>query len=220
MLMKITETRPTNRKGFTLVELIGVIAVIAIIAAVLTPRITKVIGRSKVNATAQALGSLKTATTDYIAKNSSLPLRDGTGSTNAAVATGRFDADLVAGGYLERLFTSSLGTQTFDSSALSGRIHVRSQTVTSSGTVTAPTATVGGVNFDLDRDSATADFSSGQVVVSAFIPGVPIADAIELNKLVDGETNTGTGSDIVGRCIYSAADANNNVTVYLYVAHY
>lgn len=209
-----------RNRGFTLIEIIGVVAIIAILAAVLTPRVIKVIARGKVNSTAQSLGSLKTATTDYIVKNGSLPLRDGTGATNAAVATGRFDADLISGGFLEKLFSCAIGTQLFDDSALTGRIHVRSQTGVSAGAVAAPTATVGGTNFNLDRDSASPDFLTSQIIVSAVIPGVAIGDAIELNKILDGDTNTGTAADIVGRCIYSAAAPDNTVTVYVYIGHY
>jgi len=206
--------------GFTLIEIIGVVAVIAILAAVLTPRVISVIARGKVNGTAQSLASLKTATTDYVVKNGSLPGRDGTGSTNGAVATGRFDADLVAGGFTEKLFACAIGAQTFDETALTGRIHVRSQSATAAASVTDPTATVGGANFNLDRDTATADFTSGQRVVSAFIPGVALGDAIELNKILDGDTNTGTTADTTGRCMYSAAGGDNTVTVYVYIAHY
>lgn len=206
--------------AFTLIEIIGVVAVIAILAAVLTPRVVSVIARGKVSATAQSLGSLKTATADYVGKYGTLPTRDGTGSTNAAVSTGRFDSDLVTGGFTEKLFSASIGTQTFDSSALTGRIHVRSQTATSAGSVTAPTATVGGVNFDLDRSASSADFTTGQMVVSAFLPGVALTDAIALNKILDGDDNTGTGADTTGRCIYSAAASDNTVTVYVYIAHY
>ena len=206
--------------GFTLIEIIGVVAVIAILAAVLTPRVVSVIARGKVNATAQSIGSLKTATADYVAKNGSIPTRDGTGALNTALATGRFDADLVTGGFTEKLFSCSVGTQTFDNSALTGRIHVRSLSGASAGTVTAPTATVGGTNFDLDRSTSSADFTSGQMVVSAFIPGVSVSDAIALNKIIDGDDNTGTGADILGRCIYSAAGNDSTVTVYVYIAHY
>ena len=46
-------------------------------------------------------------------------------------------------------------------------------------------------------------------MVSAFIPGVSIADAIALNKLIDGDVNTGNKADSDGRCIYSAADGDN-----------
>ena len=113
-----------------------------------------------------------------------------------------------------------MGTQLFDQSALTGRIHVRTQTAASAAVVPAPTATVGGTNFDLDRDATTADFTASQTIVCAFIPGVAIGDAIELNRILDGDTNSGTGADIVGRCIYSAAAANNTVTVYVYIGHY
>src|ERR671934_1202980 len=139
--MKIKSVSLRQKAGFTLIEIIGVVAIIAILAAVLTPRVIKVIARGKVNSTAQSLGSLKTATTDYIVKNGSLPLRDGTGATNAAVATGRFDADLIAGGFLEKLFSCAIGNQTFDESVLTGRIHVRTQTALSAGAVATPTAT-------------------------------------------------------------------------------
>lgn len=209
-----------QKAGFTLIEIIGVVAIIAILAAVLTPRVIKVIARGKVNSTAQSLGSLKTATTDFIVKNGSLPLRDGTGATNGAVATGRFDADLLTGGFLEKLFSCAIGTQLFDESALTGRIHVRSQTALNAAVVAAPTATVGGANFNVDRDTSTADFTTSQIVVSAVIPGVAIGDAIELNKVLDGDTNTGTAADTVGRCIYSAAAPDNTVTVYVYIGHY
>src|SRR5881396_1746618 len=109
-----TGNRGSGRRcAFTLIEIIGVIAIIAILAAVLTPRVVKVIARGKVNSTAQALASLKTATTDYIVKNGSIPLRDGTGATNGAVAIGRFDADLLSGGFTEKLFSCAIGTQLF-----------------------------------------------------------------------------------------------------------
>ena len=220
--MKTVITPHTKQKAaaFTLIEIIGVVAVIAILAAVLTPRVVNVIARGKISATAQSIGSLKSATTDYLGKNGSLPTRDGTGSTNGAVSVGRFDADLVTAGFTEKLFACSIGTQTFDSSALTGRIHIRSVSATSSATVTAPTATVGGVNFDLDRSTSTADFTSGQMVVTAFIPGVSITDAIALNKILDGDDNTGTSADSTGRCMYSAASPDNTVTLYVYVAHY
>jgi type II secretory pathway pseudopilin PulG len=220
MKMKTNPQVHSTRAAFTLIEIVGVVAVIAILAAVLTPRVVSVIARGKVNATAQSLGSLKSATADYIGKNGTLPARAGTGATNAAVATGRFDADLVAGGFTEKLFAVSIGTQTFDASALGGRVHVRSQAADSAGAVSTPDATTGGVNFDLDRSTASADFTTGQMVVSAFIPGVSITDAIALNKILDGDENTGTSADITGRCIYSAAAVDNTVTVYVYVAHY
>ncbi len=217
--MKIV-VRPNSRRGFTLVEIIGVVALIAVLAAVLAPRVTSVIGRGKVNSTAQGIAGLKTATMDYIAAKSSLPLRSGTGATDKAEAEGRFDADLLSGGFIERLFSCAIGSQTSDSSALTGRIHVRSLAASKAKAVKKPTATVGGDAFNLDGDNTTADFSAGQVVVSAFLPQVALNDAIALNKLIDGVVNVGATVDTEGRCIYSKADADGKVTVYVYVSHY
>ena len=217
-----TKTRYNGSRktsAFTLIEIIGVVAVIAILAAVLTPRVVSVIARGKVNATAQSLGSLKSATADYIGKNGTVPLRAGTGATNAAIAAGRFDADLIAGGFTEKLFSCSIGNQLFDSSALTGRVHVRTRTAASVAAVGVIDATTAGDNFNLDRDTTTADFTAGQTVVTAFIPGVALADAIALNKILDGDDNTGTASDITGRCMYSDG-TGGTVTVYVYVAHY
>jgi len=218
------KTSAKNERGqgaaFTLLEIIAVVAVIAILAAVLTPRVITVMARGKVNGSAHSLARLKKATTDYIVKNGSLPTRDGTGSTNAAVTTGRFDADLVAGGFTDKLFGCAVGKQSFDETALTGRIHVRCVGANAAATVAPPTANAGGDNFDLDRDPATADFTSGQKIVAAFIPGVTIGDAIELNKILDGDTNSDAGADTTGRCIYSPATGDNTTTVYIYVAHH
>jgi type II secretory pathway pseudopilin PulG len=220
-----TNTRQTGRRNnpaFTLIEIIGVVAVIAILAAVLTPRVVSVIARGKVNATAQSLGSLKSATADYIGKNGSLPQRAGTGATNAAVAAGRFDADLIVGGFTEKLFSCSVGNQLFDGSVLTGRTHVRSVAAVNAAAVVVPNADGslnGGSNFNLDRDTSTADFTAGQTVVVAFIPGVALGDAVALNKILDGDDNTGTGADTTGRCMYSDG-TSGTVTVYVYIAHY
>jgi len=96
---------------------------------------------------------------------------------------------------------------------------VRTLTATSAAAVTTPTVTVGGDNFNLDRDTATADFTTGQTVVTAFIPGVALADAIALNKILDADDNTGTAADTTGRCMYSDG-TGGTVTVYVYIAHY
>jgi prepilin-type N-terminal cleavage/methylation domain-containing protein len=206
--------------GFTLVEIIGVVALIAILAAILAPRVVGIIGRGKVNATAQAIASLKTATMDYIAQNSALPIRDGSAATNGAVANGRFDADLVAGGFLEKLFACGIGNQTFDNSPLPGRVHVRSQAASISKRAVKPTATTGGNSFDLDRDASIADFTTEHTVVAAVIPGAVLSEAIALNKEIDGVVNKGAKADTVGRCVYSDADPEKRVTIYVYIAHY
>lgn len=209
--------KPTG--GFTLLEIIGVVALIAILAAVLAPRVTSVIGRGKVNSTVQSLAGLKTATMDYIAANSALPIRAGKGNNDAANVDGRFDVDLRSGGFIEKLFSCPIGSQVVDGS-LAGRTHLRALNAVVSKSVGSPKPDNAGSNFNLDRDTTTADFNKGQVVVSAYIPGVPLADAVALNKQLDGDLNTTTKADVLGRCIYSTPDSSGRVTVSVYIAHY
>lgn len=58
--------KKTNKKGFTLVELVIVIAVIAILAAVLIPVFTNIIGNAK---DAAALADARTVYEQYIVDN-------------------------------------------------------------------------------------------------------------------------------------------------------
>ena len=215
--MKIQNPRNQSH-GFSLIELIGVLAIIGILAGIIVPKVIQATARTKVTSTAASYNSLKTATADYFGKNGSFPLRDGTGATNGPVATGRFDADLIAGSFAEKLFSCAVGSQLFDASALTGRTHVRSQTAASNGTVTI-TSTAGGTNFDLDANTSTSDFTTANTVVSLVIPGVVTTDAIELNKQIDNETAGGSAADLTGRCVFSAP-SGGTTTVYLYVAHH
>ena len=211
-------TRP-HQLAFTLVEIIGVVALIAVLAAVLAPRVTSVMARGKIAATAESLAGLKSAVTDYLAVKSSLPIRYGSGNTNAATTFGRFDADLVAGGFLDHLFSCPIGNQTFDDSNLARRIHVRCLAGHKESEVPEPDTTSGGDDFDIDRDASTLDTPESVRIVSAFIPQVREEDAIALNKLIDGDVNKVGAYDIVGRCIYGRASAEGTVTVYVYITH-
>ena len=66
----------TNRKGFTLVELLGVIVVLAIIGGIATLAITNYIGNSKEKVYRNYVATLKTTVEDYLiddfAKNGNL----------------------------------------------------------------------------------------------------------------------------------------------------
>lgn len=215
-----------SRRGFTLLEIIGVIAVIAILAAVLAPRVGAVIGRGKVNSTVASLTSLSTATTDYISANSALPVRAGTGASDApGDPLGRFDSDLQAGGHLEKLFACGIGVQpapdgSSATNKLTTRTHVRVLKARTVPAVSIPSATAGGDNYNLDRDDTKADFSTGQMVASAFIPGVALADAVAINKQIDGVVNSSGKGDTAGRCIYSNPSSAGTVTVYVYLGHH
>ena len=216
--MKISASngRPESLAGFTLIEMIGVLAIIGILAGVLAPKVFDAVARSRINGAAVSYNSVKTSTVDYFAKNGTFPLRDGTGAADTATPTGRFDADLLNGGFVEKLFSCAIGSQ-LTAGPLTQRPHMRSQTAVAAA-VPVITATVGGNNFNLDGVAA-ADFTTAMTVVSLVIPGVSITDAISLNKIIDGVTNVGAAQDVTGRCMYSTPAANNTVTVYIYVAH-
>ena len=64
----------TNKKGFTLVELVIVIAVIAILAAVLIPTFTSVIGRANQSAALQKIKAIVDEEyIEYVADNHEVP---------------------------------------------------------------------------------------------------------------------------------------------------
>ncbi len=227
--MKFSVRGQCQGPGFTLIEVIGVVAVIAILASVFLPRVMGVLARGRVNATSQSLGGLHSQVTEYLVRSNALPSRLGYDSTNAAVVAGRFDADLVRSGLIDQLFTSALCQDVSISggggcvapkgnvTTLLDRPHVRS---TPGGNASLePVSTLATtVNFDLDRDG-TGDFTSAQTIAYAYLPQVGKSDAAQLDKVLDGDTPVGDTAELAGRCVVSAPDANNRVTIYVYLGH-
>ena len=68
--------KKTNKKGFTLVELVIVIAVIAILAAVLIPVFSNLIGRANESAALQNARNEYTAYTLAVATDGNIPVKD------------------------------------------------------------------------------------------------------------------------------------------------
>ncbi|NLH72715.1 MAG: hypothetical protein GX456_06650, partial [Verrucomicrobia bacterium] len=80
--------------------------------------------------------------------------------------------------------------------------------------------------YNLDNNSTTpnpANDAAGKWVVQAYIQGVNIDDAIELNNRIDGDLDTvqkgTTTANTLGRVKYTALASDNTVDVRVYLAH-
>src|SRR5690242_7486526 len=78
---------PNSRSAFTLIEMIGVLAVIAILASLLIPRAFEAINSARVNSTAVACETIKTAAADHFGKYGQFDLAFGQTNVFAGSAT-------------------------------------------------------------------------------------------------------------------------------------
>ena len=79
----------TKRKGFTLIELIVVIVIVAVLAAIVVPKFSGQVDKSKVSKTKGNLSILRTALETYNAEKGAYP--------NASLS------DLITSGYLKAI---------------------------------------------------------------------------------------------------------------------
>jgi len=221
--MKI-RTSPANRafnqSGFTLIEMIGVLAVIAILAAVLIPKVFEAINNARVNNAAMSVGTVKTACVDHYAKAGAFPVDASTNPPAALTPAQKltFDLVLVKEGFLDKPFAVKIGDGLPEDAA-----HTRVEIVDAQPAATVGTGAGGAYNLDGDATTSNANDANGTWVVQAVITGVQEADAIALNKAIDGNTaalgSTGPGvADLGGRVEY-ATPAAGVCTVYVYLTH-
>ena len=78
----------------------------------------------------------------------------------------------------------------------------------------------GGTGSGYNLDGVSNYSTNGAAVVQCVISNVPIADAIELSKRIDGDSlsQTNGAADSVGRVIY-AAPVSGLTDVFVYIAH-
>ena len=191
-----------RRRGFTLVEMIGVLAVIAVLAGLLVPRVFSAIGQSRINTAALGYNSLKSASLLYFGKYGKFADVGGVAGTNSAY----WDAGvLLPEGFIEKKFETQLAATTTVSLVAAGN---------------AGTALTGTTAGSYDLGNTGANTAIGTSVIEAVLTGVSADDAKELNDRIDGAAlGSSTGTDQVGRVKYTGITAGTVGTVRLYIAH-
>jgi prepilin-type N-terminal cleavage/methylation domain-containing protein len=208
LILAKTNRGNQSRKGFTLIEMIGVLAVIAILAAVLIPKVFQAINDARVNNTAMSYNTVKSSITEHYAKYGSLT------STNGVTATlpvRNFDQILVQEGFLDKLFDVKISAP---STTLTNHVEI----VTSVAATPGPLAAADGA-YALAGNIAVND-AVGSALVQAVIPGVTMNDAKDLNDRIDGPTlGAALGSaDLLGRVKFDSP-TGGTTTVYIYLTH-
>lgn len=211
-----------RKKGFTLVEMIGVLAIIAVLAVVIAPKVFSAIRSSRINGTLVSVDTFKTMSAEFVGKYGTLPVTNN---------NSRIDDLFIEAGLSDERFAAKIGLQS-DIYAKEGAAWTRgtngawtaaggsNQTSTSriickTSSTKAPN-TAGGANFQLD---GTKNIQSGARVISAFLKSVPEAEARELSERIDGiELSTASGTDAKGKVVYNKP-SNGITDVYVYMMH-
>ncbi|MGC8990340.1 MAG: type II secretion system protein [Verrucomicrobiia bacterium] len=204
----------SKSRGFTLIEMVGVLAIIAVLSALLVPRIFSAINESRLNGAITSINSAKTAAVAYYGKYGKF---GGYNGVDLASTNADWDLVLLQEGLLEKPFETKL-------SNLSSTNAHQIQLV--SGVASTTAATDVNAAYNLDNNSTApnpVNDASGKWVIQAYIQGVNIDDAIELNNRMDGAldpvTKGSTTANTLGRVKYTAPAADNTVDVRVYLAH-
>ena len=199
--------RVVNKKGFTLIEMIGVLAVIAILAAFIAPKVFKVIKESKPAKFAAQTRTYSTAIVDWYKDIGTLQSIAAGGGLNATDAS--FQVELMTKGansggswvnwngpYIESVSGVAIGT-TLTIATIPCTV----------GSSTAASDTEG-MSFDFDGDGNND--MSGQQVVTIQVTGVTQVDFDAVNGIID----KGIANEDHGKVKYDAAGD----VLYLYLA--
>lgn len=198
-----------SHRAFSLVEMIGVLAVVAILASLLLPRLFDAIELAQVTTAVSTLMTMKNATMTYYGKYGRFGTETGAtiSLTNDVAALDWGTQVLLRGGYVEKVFQTPVAQTAV----------VRLRSIVSS--TTAPTASNTAYNLD-GLDPNLNDSRDGRWVVEAYLTGVSVPNAIELNLRIDGAPSTLADDltnrrDTQGRVKFDASGPVSDVLVYL-----
>lgn len=196
-----------QRRGFTLIEMVGVLAVIAILAALLIPKIFAAINESRLNNAVTSYNSVKSAAMMYFGKYGTF---GGVGGIPLTAASTNWDSTvLLPEGLVEKPFLTKVGTNNF----------VEVHACAALGNAVSGSSDDG--TFAL-AGGGTNTAGSGQWVVEAVLQGVAADDAQQLGLRIDGPSftagTTNSNAKLNGRVKYDFAGANMG-SVYIYIAH-
>ena len=201
--MKYQPTSRQNRKGFTLIEMIGVLAVIAILAALLIPKVFSAINSARVNGVTVSVDTAKAAIADHYGKYGKFNTVFGTTDLGTVgVITNNFDKILLAEGFLDKPFTAKVAGGDPSTNAVLRLVD----------------GVTGNAGGGYKLDGLTVGTTNGSFLVEAVLYGVGKQDAKDLNDLIDGASlGAAVGAlDDKGRVEFAAGDST---TVYIYVTH-
>jgi prepilin-type N-terminal cleavage/methylation domain-containing protein len=205
---------PNSRSAFTLIEMIGVLAVIAILASMLIPRVFEAINSARVNSTAVACETIKTAAADHFGKYGQFDLAFGQTNVFAGSATTVSGYDTLV------LMPEGLLDKPFSARIAGGDPSTNSVVQLVKGTGTGAIGN-GGVGYKLDGvNIATA--ANTTFLLEAVMFNVSQADAKDLNDRIDGlalGAQQPGQSDTSGRVEYNVGSGSGPVTVYVYLTH-
>ena len=202
-----------SRSAFTLIEMIGVLAVIAILASMLIPRVFEAINSARVNSTAVACETIKTAAADHFGKYGQFDLAFGQTNIFSGTATTVSGYDtlvLMPEGLLDKPFSARIAGGDPSTNSLI-------QLVKGTG---AGAIGNNGAGYKLDGNNV-ATAANATFVLEAVMFNVSQADAKDLNDRIDGlALGAAPGvSDTSGRVEYSVSAGSGPVTVYVYLTH-
>ena len=232
------KTTYNSRKGFTLIEMIGVLAIIGILAAVVAPRVIESIRDAKVTSAISSVNAAKTAVLNYYQRYDRIPLDATTktvannrpGANDGATALGKTLGDIL---YYQELLIEELKTPIGE--ADTSKIFAIGCTTTANDAGKCDAGNASGATYSNDDKFSFKSAGNATRVAYYYIPNLTKQEAAALGTKVNGPfpVTVQGEDDIIGastigtainkiegaNCWFVANGSGGTYDAYLYVAH-